>query len=103
MVRSNALLLASLLAALTCTAPARADGAPPIVVSPSHFITFAAQPWLTVCEWKDAAGASRNSWTEGLTKPDDTVVPTDALCTKVKRYNFAGGGGLPRRSDGRPL
>jgi mannose-6-phosphate isomerase-like protein (cupin superfamily) len=61
------------------------------VVSPSHFIKFSALPWLTVCEWTNAAGESHNSWTDGLTRPDKKTVPADALCTKVKRYNFAGG------------
>jgi quercetin dioxygenase-like cupin family protein len=77
--------------ALAPLAPARAEGPPPIVVSSSHFIKFDALPWLTVCEWTNAAGESHNSWTEGLARPDTKTVPADALCTKVKRYNFAGG------------
>jgi quercetin dioxygenase-like cupin family protein len=81
----------TLASALSLAVPAHADGAPPIVVSPSHFIKFSALPWLTVCEWTNAAGESHNSWTEGLKRPDAKTVPADALCTRVKRYNFAGG------------
>jgi quercetin dioxygenase-like cupin family protein len=93
MLRPNVLLIISLLAALTrpAQAPARADGPPPVVASTSHFIKFADQPWLTVCEWKNAAGESHNSWTDGQTRPDTKTVPADALCTRVKRFNFAGG------------
>jgi quercetin dioxygenase-like cupin family protein len=89
------MMLAALAAAaglLPMAAPAcAADAPPPIVASTSHFIKFADQPWLTACEWTAVDGTPQVSWTEGLAKPDAKTVPANALCTKVKRYNFAGG------------
>ena len=84
-------MVLALMLALAAIAPARAaDGPPPVSVSASYFVRFDTQPWLLACEWTDAAGKSRRSWTEGLARPDDRTVPADALCTKVKRYSFPG-------------